>query len=215
VTTYFTSDLHIGHRLVSGLRGFLDYDDVEACERALAEEDKDYLREHAEPDSHDQDLAGYWDGAVSAKHDTVVILGDIASSQFNRALEFIADRPGKKILVSGNHDIVHPMHRRGIGDFEKWSKVFSIITPFERRKTAGISFLTSHFPYEGEGARPGPDRYTQYRLRDEGMPLLHGHTHDREQREHGHSLHVGWDAWQGFVGSDYIAGWLRRLTADG
>src|SRR5205823_12692444 len=114
--------------------------------------------------------------------------------------------------VSGNHDIVHPMHRRGTGDFQKWLEVFSGITPFERRKTAGISYATSHFPYSGEGDRPGPDRYTQWRLRDEGMPLLHGHTHGQE-RAHGHQLHVGWDAWGRFVGTDEIAQWLRTLPS--
>lgn len=208
VTTWFTSDLHIGHRLVSGLRGF------HTTPQEPDFTDLDEVRATADTDAHDAALAHYWDKTVSAKHDTVVILGDIASSQYNRALDYLADRPGKKILVAGNHDIVHPMHRRGIGDFQKWLKVFDLITPFERRKTAGVSFLTSHFPYEGEGQRPGPDRYTQYRLRDEGMPLIHGHTHDSLQREHGHSLHVGWDAWESFVGSDVIADWLRRITAD-
>lgn len=207
MTTWFTSDLHIGHRLVSGLRGFHTKGPV------VDLEDLDEVRARADTLAHDQYLEAYWDGTVADK-DMVVILGDIASAGFRHALEFIQERPGRKILVSGNHDVVHPMHRRNSAEFKKWLEVFEIVTPFERRKTAGISYLTSHFPYAGEGDRPGPDRYTQYRLRDEGMPLLHGHTHDKNQREHdGYQLHVGWDAWHSFVGTDYVAEWLRGIPA--
>ena len=38
-------------------------------------------------------------------------------------------------------------------------------------------------------------RYTQYRLPNQGRWLLHGHTHNKDQRIHGKQLHVGLDAW--------------------
>ncbi len=42
--------------------------------------------------------------------------------------------------------------------------------------------LLSHFPYAGDSH--DEDRYAKFRLRDEGIPLLHGHAHEgfRERR---------------------------------
>jgi calcineurin-like phosphoesterase family protein len=114
-------------------------------------------------------------------------------------LEWIARRPGEKHLVPGNHDGIHPSSRDSHKWFPEYLQVFSSVQPFVRRKIAGQSVLLSHFPYEGEGQREGGDRFTQYRLRDEGLPVLHGHVHDDEkQTETGWGttqLHVGLDAW--------------------
>ena len=62
--------------------------------------------------------------------------------------------------------------------------------------------LLSHFPYVGDS---GPDeRYTQYRLPCEGLPIIHGHTHSRSRfstATYGPAeipvpqVHVGLDAW--------------------
>lgn len=205
MTAFYTSDLHIGHRMVAGIRGFYNEDEVDLPDPT----DLDSARARADPEAHDAEIARYWDETVHTK-DTVYVLGDIAVSRYRDALDWFQLRPGRKILISGNHDIVHPMHRRGPGEFKKWLEVFEYITPFERRKFAGRSVLLSHFPYTGEGGRPGRDRYPEYRLRDEGFPLLHGHTHGTE-RAHGHQFHVGWDAWHRFVTTEEIVEWVQEL----
>jgi calcineurin-like phosphoesterase family protein len=183
-TLWFTSDLHIGHRLVSGLRGFSDT---------------------AEHDAH---LAEQWDSRVQNK-DTVWILGDVTVGRSRPALDWIHARPGTKHLVTGNHDEVWPGHREAFKVLSNygsgWSAAFASIQPFARRRIAGQNVLMSHFPYPGtsEGTdangRPFDDRYIQYRLQDLGVPLLHGHTHRNERATRSQlgtlQIHVGVDAW--------------------
>jgi len=167
MTTWFTSDPHYGHRLVTRMRGFGD--DVAA---------------------HDDAIAGAWRERVQDV-DIVWVLGDIAVSNPTRALDVIGALPGRKRLIVGNHDRVHPMNR----DAHKWSarfaEVFEFVAPFARVRVFGIEALLSHFPYARDR---GEVRCTQWRLRDEGAPLIHGHLHV-EERLVGREIHVGVDAW--------------------
>jgi calcineurin-like phosphoesterase family protein len=192
---YFSSDLHIRHKLVAKLR-------ADMVGVAFASDDETVAW-------HDHYLATRWDALVKSD-DQVWVLGDISGggkgSQLN-ALEWIARRPGEKHLVPGNHDGIHPSSRDSHKWFPEYLQVFSSVQPFARRKIAGRSVLLSHFPYEGEGERGGGDRFTQYRLRDEGLPVLHGHIHStvktsRVAERGGEDwmagtlqLHVGLDAW--------------------
>ena len=168
---FYTSDLHLGHNRVADIRGL-----------GLAHDDLIELR---------------WRTTVKPE-DTVWVLGDVAMSGFDYALERIRTWPGTKHLISGNHDPVHPMHRTATKELQKerWTDTFATIQPFARKKLAGLDIMLSHFPYEayGDGEhRPG-SRYNEYRLPDTGGLLLHGHTHGKE-RLHGNQLHVGLDAW--------------------
>ena len=185
---WYTSDLHIGHRLVAGIRGFED----------VAE--------------HDAALVDSWLSTVNAR-DTVYVLGDVAVSGYSYALDIVKALPGRKHLIAGNHDPVHPMHRQTFAPkFAEWADVFATISPFGRRRLAGREVLLSHFPYAewGDGPERDGNRYAQYRLPDLGVPLLHGHTHGTE-REHGHSLHVGLDAWgMGLVDQEVVIEWLNE-----
>jgi calcineurin-like phosphoesterase family protein len=64
-------------------------------------------------------------------------------------------------------------------------------------RRAGRQVLLSHFPYEGGGDHTETERFTQYRLRGEGLWLLHGHTHWQHIQVHDRrQLHVGLDAWE-------------------
>jgi len=56
------------------------------------------------------------------------------------------------------------------------------ILPPLRPQAAATRVLLSHFPYGGDSH--DEDRYAQFRLRGEGIPLLHGHVHEpfRERR---------------------------------
>jgi calcineurin-like phosphoesterase family protein len=202
---FYTSDLHIGHRLVAGKRGFWDEDNVAAGDwEALA---------HAEEDveAHDDAIAANWDRVVKPQ-DTVYVLGDVAMNFNQHVYEWIKARPGHKHLIAGNHDAVHPQHRTAQKAMAFWMLAFDSVQPFARRKLEGISFLMSHYPYMswGDGPGRGPARDEQYRLPDLGTPLLHGHTHGKE-RDHDNMFHVGLDAWDlELVPQSVIQDWLNR-----
>lgn len=174
MTTYLTSDLHIGHQVQAWYRehGWFPADTDEVTPEVVR--------------NHDAMLAANWDVAVR-KDDVVWVLGDLTAN--NRVLEYALDwvqaRPGTKHLVLGNHDPAHPMH----SDSQKWEhryhRVFDSMGTTRTRKMTlrdGTSHrvLLSHFPYQGD-SQTREDRDVQFRLRDEGRPLLHGHTHSPHQ----------------------------------
>lgn len=167
--TWFTSDLHFGHTKVAEHRGFADSDD------------------------HDNYLRWMWNRTVMP-FDTVWVLGDLSSgskSKEDRALDILSELPGTLHLISGNHDSIHPMHSKAYKRQAAFNEVFASVSPFARKKVNGQEYLLSHFPYKRDR---GAARHTQYRLPDEGLPLLHGHVHTADQRV-GRELHVGLDAW--------------------
>jgi calcineurin-like phosphoesterase family protein len=172
---HYTSDLHLGHGFVAGLRGFED------------------------PAEHDRVLAVNWDSLI-AEGDQVWVLGDLSVGGKRRelaALEWIAQRPGVKHLVSGNHDSTFPMH----SDAHKWQAIylreaFASVQSVATRKIGGRRVLLSHFPYAGsdDGDHTAENRFEEWRLPDIGRWLLHGHTHNAEQVLHGRQIHIGLDA---------------------
>lgn len=178
--TWFTADLHIGHQKVAEIR----------------------LGQGVTTGYHDDLLAENWDSLIEPE-DTIWVLGDISaggSTAQRNALEWVKQRPGTKHLIAGNHDGCHPMHRNS----HKWQPVYleafaSVQMAARRRFTkyqTHTSVLLSHFPYEGDREFT---RYPEWRLRDEGHPILHGHTHSVMKRSHSEGLtpqvHVGVDAW--------------------
>lgn len=203
---YFTSDLHLGHRKVAALRGYGD--------------------DEAAPARHDLKVIYEWHDAVRPG-DVVWILGDLSaggSSATRRALDILGDLPGRKRLILGNHDPAHPGINR---DAHKWwpefARVFESFSPFARARVDGVEVALSHFPYTRDRAEA---RYLQWRLRDEGLPLLHGHTHgperlvatpeitswgcDRAIVRPRVEVHVGWDAWGRLVPASEVAALLRE-----
>lgn len=188
MSVWFTSDLHIGHRLVAEHRAH------KVGAHNLAQVDTVI-------EWHDELLAANWDTTVR-KDDHVWIVGDISSgssSAQTNALLWLSERPGIKHLIYGNHDGPHPLNR----DSEKWlptyRNVFASRLQMAARRRIPLAegghtdALLSHFPYHAdrEGTEP---RYTQWRLRDEDAYLIHGHTHS-ETRFNGKEIHIGADAW--------------------
>ncbi len=173
MTEFFTSDMHIGDAMVAQYRGFNDLKDYE------------------------QTLARRWDSVVG-DDDIVWVLGDVSGGgphpQYLHALDWISDRTGTKHLISGNHDRSHPMRSPDPDMMAKYSRVFASVGT--TRPLPEDMAVLSHFPYEGEGW--GPDRYTAWRLPDEGVPVIHGHTHRPEiityTRLGTPQIHVGVDA---------------------
>lgn len=193
VTTFFTSDLHFGHPFVAHLRGFGE------------------SKETADTAAHDNTLIEKWVKTIH-NYDTIWVLGDLVGhhNHYNDALTLFATLPGRKHLITGNHDVVSPIHRNSHKYQREYLDVFESVQPFARIKiplsradgsTDVHHLLMSHFPYRGvDDDHTTESRYTQYRLPDEGNPLLHGHTHNATQTIHYSDagtaqIHVGVDAW--------------------
>lgn len=204
---WFTSDQHIGHKLVSGLRGFWDPDQFTYRDSGAT------VPEWPDTDAHDAHMAEVWDSQVG-KRDIVYVLGDISINGGAHALEWFKDRPGLKHLIAGNHDPVHPMHSKSTAALqsEAWTSVFATIQPFARRKRGGRTYLLNHFPYAsfGDGEGRGSNRYNEWRMPDMGLPLLHGHTHGNEIA-HDNMYHVGWDAHRKLVPLSAIDAWIDSM----
>lgn len=171
-TTWFTSDLHLGHPSVAAMRGFADPGDHDAAVL-------DAIRSRVGP------------------RDTLWVLGDLALSGLTSALTAVAALPGTKHLVFGNHDGGHPMHRRSSVLHHRYLDTFASVQSVATRKFGGTTVLLSHFPYSGD--HTAVQRYPQWRLRDCGVPVLHGHTHTATRQSTSTNgtpqIHVGLDAW--------------------
>lgn len=167
MSLWFTSDLHFGHEKIAVIRGF------ETTEE------------------HDSAIAENWKQAVKTD-DHVWVLGDLQMTRVAYALNLIQELPGIKHLIAGNHDPCHPMHREAHRHQRRYLQAFESVQAFARKRICGQTVMLSHFPYCGDHTEQ--ERYVQYRLRNEGEWLLHGHTHSYIQQV-GRQIHVGLDAW--------------------
>ncbi len=166
---WYTSDLHISHRLVSGLRGF---EDVAA---------------------HDAQLAANWDKVIRPV-DQVWVLGDVCGTRGTEAtaLEWVSQRPGIKHLIAGNHDSCHPMHHEAHKMQRAFLEVFASVQQSAVRKIGGHRVRLSHFSYQTD--HTAEIRYRAWRFPCDGEWLIHGHTHSDRQITSSRELHVGLDA---------------------
>jgi len=153
---------------------------------------------------------------VVKPEDTVYYLGDFSLAI--RPVETITPRlNGIKKIVPGNHDWIFPNHKKFKKDPQKWTNFYQDagweILPihYELNIDGLANFNLCHFPYENDMAhmlRDGkvvPDKYAQWRLKDTGRWLIHGHVH-QHGRVKGRMINVGVDAWAGFpVSIDQIA----------
>ena len=168
-----TADLHLGHNLVSGLRGFNN------------------------ADSHDEWLLTRISEQLTATT-TLWILGDVAMRL--DALKQLRELPGKLNLVSGNHD--YSWHRRSKPasvrralkmNAEHYAPVFSeVYTSGHLRYLdgKGRAVIMSHLPASGD--HKTVDRYQDRRPQLGDLPILCGHVHGA-WRTKGRQLNVGVD----------------------
>jgi calcineurin-like phosphoesterase family protein len=170
---FFTSDLHLGHALVSGLRSGLDADG------------------HPLIDEHTQAVITNWNATVGPD-DTVIILGDAAMGKLDGSLPLLSQLNGKKFLVPGNHDrMSNAYHQKGAPDVVA-AKRAGWVARYEEEggltvlpeQIALDEFDLSHFPFSGdhgstaEGGEEYEQRFTHLRPIPRGRPLLHGHVHE-------------------------------------
>lgn len=179
---FFTSDTHFGHQNI-----------IKYCDRPFKDTDQ-----------MDEAIIANWNAVVSAD-DTVYHLGDIALGLIDKSLPKVSRLNGYKIAVLGNHD--RPFMRAGKADerdwwaryeevFQKvwhWSGTESIVG----RGEMATHLYLSHFPYTGD--HTPTDRHKDVRPEDNGIPLIHGHTHTKDKLTYSSKgtpqIHVGQDAW--------------------
>jgi calcineurin-like phosphoesterase family protein len=154
VTIWFTSDSHYLHHHVATLRGF------SSCK----EHDDHVIAQH---------------NKLVKPDDIVWHLGDVGIAHTAELLPVVARLNGRQQLITGNHDAPFPGHRDARRHQKVWLEVFDSVQAYARVRIAGQEFMLSHFPYSGD--HTGQERYSQYRLRDDGMWLLHGHVHSKQK----------------------------------
>lgn len=178
MTIWFTSDEHYGHRKI-----------IEYSSRpfsSLGEMTETIISRHNQ---------------CVRTEDVVWHLGDFAMDE--RLVKQILPRlNGQHVLVAGNHDKCHAMHKKHLAMTQKY-----IDWGFDRVLQNGKYYFSgdfpvwvqlSHLPYVGDSVsekRPnGEDRFPEFRLRDCGEWLLHGHVHEL-WKIRGRMINVGVDQW--------------------
>lgn len=170
---YVTSDTHFSHARISELAD----------------------RPFASAAEMDAELVRRWNDVVGP-HDTVLHLGDVALGPVAESIPLTASLNGRKFLVPGNHDRVSPATQSRAA-IERFTPLYeqagwTVLPEVIEGTRHGTRVLASHYPYAGD--TQDSDRHTAHRPVDRGIPLLHGHTHDRASGPVGHRFHVGVDA---------------------
>lgn len=174
---FFTSDLHIDHTNI-----------INFCRRPF----------HSIENMRKL-LVQNWNERVSST-DTVFVLGDFAMGQIAGSLPVAKDLNGHKILIPGNHDRCHPMHKKADAWAAKYEAVgFNVQDPQILLGVNGIGHvLLCHFPFIGDSG-DHEDRYEEWRPVDNGIvTLLHGHVHGHSRQHGERQFDVGVDA-NGYV----------------
>jgi calcineurin-like phosphoesterase family protein len=188
MTTWFTADLHLGHRNIIDYCG-RPFGDAEAMNRALVDG---------------------WNDVV-VEDDDVWVLGDFALGKLADTLPLVRELRGRKVLLAGNHDRCWFGHgRRADGWTDRYLDAgFDEVHQGELKYRVGdTKVLLCHFPYRGDSH--DHDRYREHRPVDRGSWLLHGHVHER-WAQRGRMINVGVDA-TGFrpISEDEIAAIIER-----
>lgn len=157
---FYTADLHFGHSKVAEIRGF---DTTTA---------------------HDLHVLGSLYNTLS-DGDRLFILGDLTGGHkeaeedaLNKLRGLAWDKNLELHLISGNHDVVHPMHRHSEKAYARFIKVFDSVDSMGSFRHNKKKIILSHFPFDTDR---GFVRYPEYRLADAGTPVVHGHTHSAEK----------------------------------
>lgn len=192
VVEFVTSDTHFGHARISELAG-RPFDDVAAM---------------------DAELIRRWNTTVSP--DAVVLhLGDLSLGLIEPSVAMTAKLNGRRFLVPGNHDRVSSatQSKRAIERFRPlyeqagWTVLPELLSG-ERR---GRALIASHYPYRGDSS--SVSRHERKFPVDEGLPLIHGHTHARDHGAHGRQFHVGVDAFDyAPIPFGIVDEWLRLIS---
>jgi calcineurin-like phosphoesterase family protein len=184
-TVWDTSDHHFGHKLVAGHRGFED------------------TREHDE-------TIVYRHNKLVRPQDVVWFHGDLTLGDLDYAFGLVRRMNGRKQFIWGNHDAGWPGHKDAHRQVRRYLEVFESVQFAATRKFGRRKVMMTHMPYSGD--HTADERYPEWRLPDTGMPLIHGHVHDK-WLINGHQINVGLDVWDlQPVPMFEIVRWLQDLS---
>lgn len=172
---YFTSDHHFYHARV-----------IQYCSRPFLNVEE-----------MNEKMIVEWNNVV-APYDTVYYLGDF--SMAFRAVELYTKRlNGIKILYAGNHDFVHPAHKKSKNEEnqKKWIQSYldngwAEVHISGEMNIPGVATVNiNHLPYL-EGGSGQDIRHGKFRPNDDGRWLLCGHVHEK-WAQRGKMINVGVD----------------------
>lgn len=174
---WFTADLHLGHKRI-----------IELCDRPF--DDVDHMNTEIIERIN----------LCCSSDDTLYILGDVAFGPVLDNLKLLRQVNCNIRIVSGNHDKTHLMHKNYGKRFREYFEATGaqeIIPGDTTLVIGGRPVVISHFPYDSSeyDREQGRElKYAQYRPKDHGEWILHGHVHDLWQQK-GRMINVGVDAW--------------------
>lgn len=194
MTKFFTSDEHFGHTNILHLGEGRPFKDLNHMHSII-------IRNH---------------NSIVTPDDDVYFLGDIAMGTLEDSLKVFHGMMGNKFLIPGNHDKIFTGANSQTRIERFWpiyeEAGFTILPENTTIMVGEYEVALSHFPYAGD--HTFKDRYEKNRPPDVGLPLLHGHTHQRTRftEEAPNTLHVGVDG-NNFtpVSESEVLEWIETL----
>lgn len=202
MTNFFTSDFHLGHARILELGSGRPFATLEEMHSAILTS----WRETVKPE------------------DTVFLLGDIIMGNFEETIKLFEGLNGNKMFVAGNHDRIFSgansksrIERHMPFFIEAGFTVLPENTStFINTRWGKQEVLLSHFPFSGD-SHSEEDRFANHRFTDNGLPLIHGHTHGNgTQNPSPREFHVGVDSHNfELVPESKIVEWLETIKSEG
>lgn len=172
--TYITSDMHFGHVRI-----------IDFCDRPYGS-----LEEMNEA------LVTLWNETVKPE-DFVWVLGDAVMGKRDETLKYIGRLNGTKVLIPGNHDYCHPMHKKSALWTDKYIEAgFADVTQTivdldDYGQNPDLKIKMCHFP---KALGEYDDRDFEKWAPKEFDILIHGHVHDT-WKVNDNQINVGMDVW--------------------
>ena len=170
MSTFFTSDYHIGHKNI-----------LEYCRESFR--DLDEMREMFISNHNN----------VVGPDDTVWMLGDVVMGPRAESLPHLARFNGHKHLILGNHDYPHPCN--GEKSVAKWTgeygQYFESMALSHEMTIGDTDVMLVHFPKSLD--HTDEVRFSEYRPDFDGV-IIHGHLHCSDISPVPGHIHVGIDA---------------------
>ena len=186
---WFTSDTHFSHTRI-----------IELCKRPFSSIEQ-----------MNEMMVANWNEVVS-NEDHVYHLGDLCLGKFDESIKYAARLNGTKFLIPGNHDRVsscEKMARRQRFLPMYQDAGFIIYPEITMMYLEGVELILSHYPFSGDSQEQ--DRFNDIRPIRQGIPLVHGHVHDK-WRINADQFNVGVDV-NDFrpVAQETILEWARNV----
>lgn len=132
--------------------------------------------------------------SIVGKDDLTYFLGDMSLS-FKPIPIYVPQLNGRKRLVLGNHDVAFKMKKPQC--VQKYiDSGFESVSMGEEIEIDGKTIVLSHFPYRPPEPTTYDVRFLEYRPKDTGKILIHGHNHSAHLiGPYSKMINVGVDVW--------------------